>query len=60
MSAAGYRWRQLSQKQQEEYWNGARRAGIRGIHLRTGPTLGICDFSFPELVMNTVITLVTV
>ena len=27
------------------YWNGARCAGIRGIHLRTVPTLDICDFS---------------
>ena len=35
------------------------RAGIRGIPLRTGPTLDICDFLFRRLVMNTAITLVT-
>src|ERR1700749_303208 len=42
----------------KNYWNGARRAGIRCIHLRIGPTLGICGFLFRRLVMNTAITLV--
>ena len=44
MAAAGYRWRQLNQKQRQELLEWRKAPATRGIRLRIGLTLDICDF----------------